>query len=233
MGRRPGQFLHLRTVDYTQLLIDANRVENQVLNDEQLRDIHIISNHGEWRQVHTRFMMSALEFGILSVHLFGGKEYKDSEILVFGTATKTLIIKIGDGYTKGDKYGCNPLRYMIPQELAELISNNEVVLIGSDVIICKEMLDLGSGSAYDAHEDTTAMVDFGEFVEAALTDWNLIDMWPNLRGPPSGTLAGSRRRFVRDLLTSRTSALTKMREIIREPMDSTRRSSHLGGGCLS
>ncbi|CAM6055362.1 unnamed protein product [Sphagnum tenellum] len=171
-----------RTVDYTQLLIDANRVENQVLSDEQLRDIHVISNHGEWRQVHTRFMMSALEFGILSVHLFGGKEYKDSEILVFGTATKTLVIKIGDGYTKGDKYGCNPLRYMIPQELAELISNNEVVLIGSDVIICKEMLDLGSGSAYDAHEDTTAMVDFGEFVEAALTDWNLIDMWPNLRG---------------------------------------------------
>ena len=49
-----------RTADYTKLLIDANRVENQVLNDEQLRDIHIISNHGEWRQIHTRFMMSAL-----------------------------------------------------------------------------------------------------------------------------------------------------------------------------
>ena len=65
-----------RTYDYTELLIAANTVENQILNDEQMREVHVISNHGEWRRIHVRFMMSALEFGLVSVHLFGGKEYK-------------------------------------------------------------------------------------------------------------------------------------------------------------
>ena len=91
-GERDIGYLR-QTEVYLQAALDENRVLNQRLSERQMRQIYIAADYHDWQSIKDRFLMTMLEFGIASAHIYHDPQGKQL-LVVFGTATATLILPI-------------------------------------------------------------------------------------------------------------------------------------------
>ena len=143
-----------------------------------MRQIYIAADYHDWQSIKDRFLMTMLEFGIASAHIYHDPQGKQL-LVVFGTATATLILPIDQARADlGDEE--SPLRQMVPQELAYLFEHGRVVLCGTEIDYAVDQLGVGT-DWMDGYSDGCAMIDTRDFVERALATRHLEELWPDLR----------------------------------------------------